>query len=78
MHKGQYKIIVTRHASEQAFKRRIHEDIIEDTIHQGRMEFFGKNNVKFVKEYRKRIICCVDEVGNDTITIVTITKKVKK
>lgn len=77
MQKGPYKIIITQHAAEQAYRRRIHEDIIEDTIQQGKMEYFGKNNVKFVKEYRKGTICCMDEIINDTIIIVTITKTVK-
>ena len=78
MQKGQYRIIITRHATEQVYRRRIHENIIENTIQQGKMEYFGKNNVKFIKEFRRGTICCMDEIINDTIVIVTITKTVKK
>ena len=78
MQKGQYRIILTRHAFLQAMKRGIHPDIIESALQQGTMQWFGKNRVKFVKQFRDNAIICVDEVRGDVIVIVTIVKKVKK
>jgi len=78
LRKGKYEIIITRHAFLRAVRRRIHPDLIEDTIQTGLMKKFGKNRVKFVKALKKMNIVCLDEIIGNIIKIVTITKKVKK
>ncbi|MBU0635759.1 hypothetical protein KKE06_01920 [Candidatus Micrarchaeota archaeon] len=55
----------------------MHSDIIEDVLQHGRMEWFGKNRVKIIKEYYHATIVCVDEKVGNTIQIVTITRKGK-
>ena len=71
-------IVITKHAFTRAMQRGITPNIIEDTIQTGTMKKFGKNRVKFTKEFRKMSVNCVDEIIGQNIRIVTITKKVKK
>lgn len=75
MYKPPYTIILTRHAYRRAIERGIHSDMIEEAIQQGRMEWFGKNRVKIIKEYHKATVIFVDEKIGNTINIVTVTKK---
>ena len=75
MYKPPYRIILTRHAYRRALQRGIHSDMIEEVIQQGRMEWFGKNRVKIIKEYHKATIILVDEKIGNEIHIVTIVKK---
>jgi len=49
--------------------------MIEATIKGGRIERFGKNNVKFVKRYKNFEVVCVDEISGNKIKIVTIEKR---
>lgn len=75
--KGNFEIIITKHAFERAMQRRIHPDLIENAIQTGRIEHLGKNNLKIVKQFRKFTIICVDEIIGRVVKIVTIEKKWK-
>lgn len=75
MFKPAYEIFFTQHAFLQAKKRGIHPDLLEETVLQGRFEWFGKNRVKIIKEYYGFTIVCVDEKIGNRIKIVTVTKK---
>ncbi|MFH1255774.1 MAG: hypothetical protein V1494_00640 [Candidatus Diapherotrites archaeon] len=75
MQKGAYHIVISRHAFVRAVQRRIHPDLIEDTVKTGKMKRFGKNNVKIEKRFKHYTITCVDEIVGLIIKIVTITKR---
>ena len=48
--------------------------MIEATLKGGKIKRFGKNNVKFIKKYKKFTVICVDEIVGDKIKIVTIER----
>ena len=75
--KGNFEIVITKHAFERAMQRRVHPDLIENAIQTGRIEHFGKNNIKIVKHFREFAIICVDEIIGNVGKIVTIEKKWK-
>ena len=75
MRVGGYKIIISKHAFERALQRRIHPDLIEDTLLSGKMKKSGKNRVRFEKKFKEFIIVCVDEIIGNIVKIVTIESK---
>ncbi|HIH21158.1 MAG TPA: DUF4258 domain-containing protein [Candidatus Diapherotrites archaeon] len=75
--KGCFEVVISRHAFERAMQRGIHPDLIESCLQTGRVERFGKNNFKIVKDFRKFSVICVDEMIGSAIKIVTIEKKWK-
>ncbi|HIH15964.1 MAG TPA: hypothetical protein HA252_01010 [Candidatus Diapherotrites archaeon] len=74
MRKGNYEVLLKRHAFLRALQRQVHPGLIEATIETGRMVRFGKDRVKFVKRFREFTASCVDEIVGHTIRIVTIEK----
>jgi len=46
-----YSIDIKRHALLRALKRGIDPDVLEAVIRSGRIEKFGKNYVRFIKNY---------------------------
>ncbi|MFH0715106.1 MAG: DUF4258 domain-containing protein [Candidatus Diapherotrites archaeon] len=76
--KGAFEIVFSKHAFDRALERRIHPDIVEDTIQTGKMKAFGKNNIRFEKRFKKCTVSCVDERIGKTVKIVTIEAKWKK
>ena len=70
-----YEIEIRRHAFIRAMQKGIHPDMIESTIKLGKIEKHGKNNVKFVKKFKKFTVVCVDEIVRNKIKIVTIGKR---
>ena len=75
LRKGDYEIVIMRHAFVRALQRNIHPDMIEATLQSGRMKRFGKNRVKFEKRFKQFAIICVDEIIGNMIKILTIEKK---
>ncbi len=71
----QYEIEVKRHAFIRAMQRGVTPDMIEATLKGGRIERFGKNNIKFIKEYKRFTVICVDQIIGTKIKIVTIETK---
>ncbi len=69
------KIVITKHAYDRANKRGIAQDMIEATINAGKIKRFGKNRIRFVKEYKHGRVVCVDEIKRNCIIIVTIEWK---
>lgn len=72
-------IEISTHAIKRAIKKKIEPHMIEATIMGGRMKKFGRNRVKFIKEYKPRYdptknkVICVDEpIGHRRILIKTI------
>ena len=63
-----YDIEIKRHVFVRAMQRKIHPDLIENTIMNGRIERFGKNNVKFVS----KSVICVGEISGLKLKILTI------
>lgn len=72
---SKYKIEIKGHAFIRAMKRGVHPDMIEATIKGGKIKRHGKNNIKFIKKYKRFTIICVDEIIGDKIKIVTIETK---
>jgi hypothetical protein len=70
-----YEIVIKRHAFVRAMERGITPDMIHAAITSGKLERFGKNNVRFVKEYKGFDVVCVDEMLGRRIKIVTITRR---
>lgn len=56
-------------------ERGITPDMIEATIKSGKIQRFGKNNVKFIKKYKRFVVICVDEMTGNRIKIVTIERR---
>ena len=71
----QYDFEIKRHAFIRAMQRNITPDMIEATLKGGKIKRFGKNNVKFYKEYKDFTVICVDEIIGNKIKIVTIEIK---
>ncbi len=69
------KIEITMHAEARAEQRGITAGMIEATINGGRVKRFGKSRIKFIKEYKRGKVVCVDEIERDRIRIVTIEWK---
>jgi hypothetical protein len=70
-----YVVIIKRHAFVRAMERGITPDMIDAAIRSGRIERFGKRNVRFVKEYKDFDVVCVDEMIGSRIKIVTVTRR---
>jgi len=70
----QYDFEIKRHAFVRAMERKVTPDMIEATLKGGRIKRFGKNNVKFSKDYKDFTVICVDEIIGTKIKIVTIEK----
>ncbi len=70
-----YEIEIKRHAFIRAMEREITPGMIEATLKGGRIERFGKNNLKFYKRYKRFIVVCVDQITGNKIKIVTIERK---
>jgi hypothetical protein len=69
---SKYVIEIKRHAFIRAMTRGVHPDMIEATIKGGKIKKYGKNNIKFIKKYKRFTVICVDEIAGDKIKIVTI------
>ena len=71
--KGNCEIIISNHARRQAKERGIYYFDIISTIMTGKMKCFGKNYVKFIKDYRRGKLTCVGErKTRNLIRILTI------
>ncbi len=75
MDRTKYRFEIKRHAFIRAMQRRVTPDMIEATLQGGRVEYFGKNNVKFVQDYKRVVVVCVGEIVGETIKILTIETK---
>ena len=71
----QYAIELKRHAFIRAMQRNVTPDMIEATLKGGRIERFGKHNIRFLKAYKRFTVICVGQVIGTTITIFTIEAK---
>ena len=69
---SRYEVVIKRHVFEQAMKRGIHPDMIEDTLVKGRVQKFGKHGIKFISKGSKRTIVCVGERIGNKIKVITI------
>ena len=69
---SKYELVIKRHVFEQAMKRRIHPDMIEETLLKGKVKKFGKHGIKFVSRGSKRTIICVGELIGTKLKIITI------
>lgn len=69
---SKYDLEIKRHAFEQAMKRGINPDLIEDCLLKGKLERFGKHGVKFVNKGTKKTIICVGELIGNKLKVFTI------
>jgi len=72
---SQYEIEIKRHAFIRAMQRGVAPDMIEATLKGGKIKRFGKNNLKFYKEYKKFKVFCIGQIIGDKIKIITIQIK---
>ena len=71
----QYDFEIKRHAFIRAMERNVTPDMIEATLKGGKIERFGKNNVRFTKEYKRFTVICVGEMVGTNVKIFTIETK---
>ena len=69
------RVVITKHADVRAEQRGITASMIEATINGGKIKRFGRNRMKFIKEYKQGKVVCVDEIRKDYIRIATIEWK---
>jgi len=72
MDRTKYDIEVKHHVFIRAMQRGITPERIENIIYNGRIELFGNDRIKFVKEGKKRSLICVGEIRGLRIIIFTI------
>lgn len=70
-----YDLEIKRHAFIRAMQRGITPDMIEATLKGGKIERFGKHNVRFIKDYKRFIVVCVGHMIGTKIKIFTIETK---
>ena len=71
----QYDLEIKRHAFIRAMERNVTPDMIEATLNGGRVERFGKNNVRFIKDYKRCTVICVGEIIGNQIKVFTVETK---
>ena len=71
----QYDFEIKRHAFIRAIQRNVTPDMIEATLKGGKIEKFGKNNVRFIKDYKRFSVICVGEMISTKVKIFTIETK---
>lgn len=71
----QYDFEIKRHAFIRAMERNVTPDMIEATLKGGKIERFGKNNVRFIKDYKRFTVICVGEMVGTNVKIFTIETK---
>jgi len=71
----QYEFEIKRHALIRSMERKVTPDMIEATLKGGTITKFGKNNVKFSKQYKKFEVVCIGEIMGTKIKIITIETK---
>jgi len=71
----QYDFEIKRHAFIRAMQRKVTPDMIEATLKGGKIERFGKNNLRFVKDYKNFKVICIGEMIGTKIKIITIETK---
>lgn len=74
----QYEFEIKRHAFMRAVQRGVTPDMIEATLKGGKIERFGKHNLRFVKEYKRFAVICVGQMIGTTIKIFTVETKGEK
>ena len=74
----QYNLEVKRHAFIRAMQRGVTPDMIEATLKGGKIERFGKHNIRFIKDYKRFTVICVGHMIGITIKIFTIETKGEK
>ncbi len=73
-----YYFEIKRHAFIRAMQRNVTPDLIEATLKGGKIEKFGKHNVRFIKKYKKFTLICVGEIAGAKVKILTIETKGEK
>lgn len=73
MDRTKYEIEIRHHVFIQAMKRGINPDLIEHTITNGKIERFGKNNIKFIS----KSTICIGIISGLKLKIITITRRKK-
>jgi len=71
----QYDLEIKRHAFIRAMERNVTPDMIEATLKGGKLERFGKHNVRFIKDYKRFRVICVGQLIGTKIKIFTIETK---
>ncbi len=70
-----YDFEIKRHAFIRAMQRKVTPDMIEATLKSGKIERFGKNNVRFIKDYKRFLVICVGEMAGTKVKIFTVETK---
>lgn len=66
------EVWIKPHAIKRARQRNIDPLMIKATIKGGKVKEFGKNYIKFLKEYKKGTVVCIGEDLGHCIIIKTI------
>lgn len=69
------QILITVHAVKRAREREIaYPDHVYKVLKNGKVERFGKNNIKFISKSKKGSIICIGEDLGQVIIIKTIER----
>ncbi|MBI5392245.1 hypothetical protein HZA96_00100 [Candidatus Woesearchaeota archaeon] len=71
----QYEFEIRRHAFIRAMERDVTPDMVEATLKGGKIELFAKNNIRFIKSYKRFDVICIGEIAEMKIKILTIEIK---
>ena len=74
----QYDLEIKRHAFIRAMERGVSPDMIEATLKGGKVEKFGKHNIRFNKKYKRFEVICIGQMIGTKIKIFTIESKGEK
>ena len=69
------EVALSRHALIQARARGIDADLLERTIHNGKVHRFAKNHIKITRKYKQREISCIAEEVGENIIIKTVVER---
>ena len=71
----QYDFEIKRHAFIRALERNVTPNMIEATLKGGKIEKFGKCNIRFIKNYKRFRVICVGQMSGTRIKIFTVETK---
>ncbi|MBU1199555.1 MAG: DUF4258 domain-containing protein [Nanoarchaeota archaeon] len=69
---AKFELEIKRHAFQRAMERGVTPDMIEATFFGGKIIRYGKNQLKFIRQYKNYKVVCVGRFKGEKIIIVTI------
>ena len=71
--RGDYEVVIRKHALLRAVERDIPQDLVEKTLRYGKFERYAKHGLRIWKDFHEGRIACVGQTEGGRIVIFTIT-----